>query len=272
MTVLLLVNFSATAQKKKKQNGDSLAVYREFAQLGQLYMQLPLQMNVHFLYKATPLITEQDSTETDMILYYSKKDFYMQAEGMEQIANDTLMVMVNNEVKMISLYPNNGQLIKNLEKMVSVLTPDSSLEELAQRYSAKIQDEEKGNKRIILQSRDKIFGTDLFKETISVVFHAATYQPFTYDQAKLSLLPVDSAIYYQLTGDSAYAGKLVSTNTDAGNLFFVVKEKITQCRFTKITHNQQVPPVREQDRVLRVANGEYQPAKGFEDYLVSKEF
>jgi hypothetical protein len=272
MTVFLLITVSATAQKKKKQNEDSLNVYREFARMGQLYMQLPLQMNVHFVYKSIPMISDQDSAETDMVLYYGKNDFYMQAEGMEQIANDTLLVMVNNESKMISLYPNNRELIKNLENMVSVLMPDSSLEKLALQYSGKIQDEGKSIKRIILQSRNKISGTDLFKETINVVYDAATFQPLAYDQAKLSLLPIDSTVYRQLSGDTSYAGRLIGINKDGGNLFFVVKEKMTQCRFTNITHDQQVPPAREQDRVVRLANGEYQPAKGFENFLLSKEF
>jgi len=272
MTVFLLMTVFATAQKKKKQSEDDLNGYREFARLGQIYMQLPLQMNVHFIYKSTPVIRDQDSAETDIVLYYGKNDFYMQTEGLEQIANDTLLVMVNNESKMINLYPNNGQVMKNLERMVSVLMPDSSLEKLAQQYSAKILDEGKDLKRIILQSRDKIYGTDLFKETISVVYQGTTFQPLTYDQAKLNLLPVDSTVYSQLGGDPAYAGRLVSISRDGSNLFFVVKEKITQCRFTKITFDQQVPPAREQDRVVRTISGEYQPAKGFENYLVSKEF
>jgi hypothetical protein len=196
----------------------------------------------------------------------------MMAEGLEQIANDTLIVMVNNEAKMIKLYPNNGMLIKSLENIVSTLMPDSAIEKLVQQYSAKIEDEGKDIKRITLQSRDKISGTDLFKETISIVYHPGTYQPVSYQQSKMSLLPVDSAVYSHLKDNTAYAGRLISAGTDAGRLFFLLKEKITECMFTKITREMQTPPAREQDRVIRRANGEYQAAKGFGEYLVSSEW
>lgn len=273
MIVFLLAATTTTnAQRNKKQTRDSLTVYREFAKLGQWYLSVPLQMNVHFMYLTTPAMTEQDSLSTDMILYYGKNNFYMQTEGMEQIANDTLVVVVNNEAKMIKLYPNNGQLLKNLEKIVTMMLPDSSIERFAERYSARIQDEEKGIKRITIQSKDKISGTDLFKEAISITYQPDTYQPVTYRQSKMSVVPVDSTVYNQLASDNAYAGRLINSRSDANNLFFAVREKIIQCRFTDISHEKQMPPALEKDRVIRIANGEYQPAKGFEDYLVSKEF
>jgi hypothetical protein len=261
---------TATAQRKKKLSDDDLSVYREFVRLGGWYLTVPLQMNVHFVQRTNPEIKIGDSVETDMTLYYGKKDFYMQVEGMEQIGNDTIIVAVNNEAKMIRLYPNSGQLLKNLEKMVVMPFTDSSLNNLVEQYSASVQDEGNNLRRITLISRSKIAKTDLFKETLSITYQAGTYQPITYDQSRLSLLPVDSTVYSQLTGVSKYEGRLVDAKTDGGNLFFIVKEKITQCRFTKITHDQPTPPAREHDRVLRMANGEYQPAKGYEDYLVQK--
>jgi hypothetical protein len=128
-------------------------------------------------------------------------------------------------------------------------------------------------KRITLQSREKIFGTDLVKETISITYLTGTYEPLTFEQSKRSLLPVDSTVYQtRLAGNTAYEGRLVSAKADAGNLFFVVREKKTFCGFSKINYDLRTPPVREQDRVLREADGNYQPAKGFEDYSVSKEF
>jgi len=269
---LLLVNFSATAQKNKKQRGDSLTVYREFFSLGQWYLNVPLQMKVHFINKTMPAITGQDSIEADMILYYGKKDFYIQAKGMEQIANDTILVLVNNEAKMINLYPNNGQLLEYMEKMLSSPIADSSLEKLARQYTGRMEDESKSMKRIELQSRDKIFGTDLSRETIKITYQANTHQPVMYSRSKLSLLPVDSVVYSMMADDSHYTGRMVSTKKNEGNLFFIVKEQITRCQFSQVTHDQQTPPVREQDRIVKTTNGGYEPAEGFKDYLVMKEF
>lgn len=263
--VFLFGAITATAQQ------DNLTVYREFARLGQRYLTAPLQMKVHFTYKVSPATSVQDSAETDMELHYNNHDFYMLAEGMEQIANDSLIVMVNHEAKMIRVYSNEGLMLRKLQSAMAMFVPDSSLQKLAQMYSANIQDESPGIKRVTLQSRDKISGTDLIKESISVTYDAATYQPLIYHQAKFNLIPVDSTMYNQVKNDSTYTRRLLSTKTNAGNLFFVVKEKATRCRFINISHQQQAPPAREQDRVLRLPNGEYKPANGFDEYMVRRE-
>jgi hypothetical protein len=272
---LLLISVTTMAQRRNKQPQDTLNVYREFARLGQWYLKLPLEINLHFIHSTSPasLSGVQDSIETDVVLYYGKNDFYMKAEGLEQIANDSLVVMVNNEAKMIKLYSNTGQLLNNLQKSVSMFMPDSSLQKLAQRYSATTQNREKNVRQIALQSREKIFGTDLFKETISITYKAGTYEPLSFEQSRRILLPVDSTVYQtSLSGNATYVGRLISAKANAGNLYFVVRDQNTVCRFIKINHDSQTPPLREQDRVLKEADGSYQPAKGFEDYMVSKEF
>jgi hypothetical protein len=262
-TLFLLVAATATAQH-------DLTVYREFARVGQGYVHTPLQMKIHFVYKVTPVTTNQDGAETDMILHYDDHNFYMQAEDMEQIVNDSLIVMVNHEAKMIRIYNNNVPLLQKLQSSVTMFIPDSSLEKLSQRYSAMIG-KEGTNKRVTLQSRDRVSGADAPKEVISVSYDGISYQPITYQQIKRSFIPVDSTKYTQLKSDSVYAKRLISTKTNAGNLFFVVKEKITECRFMHIGHEQKSPPAREHDRIIRTANGEYEPAKGYEGYTVSRE-
>lgn len=271
IAILLLISTMADAQHRK-QRVDTLAVYREFAALGQWYMQQPLQMSVHFGYRCTPAYADNDSVETDMQLYYGKNDFYMQSEGMEQIVNDSVVVMVNNETKMINLFPNNGQAFKKLQEAMALFTIDSSLQKLAQLYTAGISDTGQGAKQITLQSRNKVSGTNYLKEIVSVTFDAATRRPLSYHHITRSLAPVDSLAYSRLAENSAYGGRLITTKVKEYNLFLVVKERITDCRFTNISHSQQQSPAREHDRVLRQANGEYQAAKGFENYLVTTEW
>lgn len=269
--MLQLVTLTVDAQRKKERT-DTLAVYREFAALGRWYMQQPLQMNVHFGYKSTPAIAGHDSMETDMQLFYGKNDFYMQAEGMEQIANDSLVIMVNNETKMINLFPNDGQAFKKFQQSMAMFAPDSSLQRLAQQFTAGLVDKGQGRRTIILQSRSRVTGTDQLKEIVSMTYDATTHQPLAYHHTTRSLTPVDSLVYSRLAGNSAYNGRLVSTKVKEYNLFWVVKENITDCRFNKISHKEQHPPAREHDRVVRAANGGYEPAKGFENYLVNTEW
>ncbi|HET6993933.1 MAG TPA: hypothetical protein VFI06_03075 [Chitinophagaceae bacterium] len=273
--VLSLISVTTMAQRRNKQTQDTLNVYREFAQLGQWYLRVPMEINLHFIRSSSPasLSGIQDSTETDLTLYYGKNDFYMKVEGLEQIANDSVVVMVNNDAKMIKLYPNTGQLMNNLQRSVSMLLPDSSVQKLAGQYSATTETSEKNIRRITLQSREKISGTELYKETISITYKAGTYEPISFEQSRRILLPVDSAVYQtSLSKNAAYAGRLISAKANAGNLYFVVRDQTTVCRFTRIDYDSKMPPGREQDRVIREASGNYQPAKGFEAYMVSKEF
>ena len=72
--------------------------------------------------------------------------------------------------------------------------------------------------------------------------------------------------------DPGYDGKLVSTAVSEGNVFFLVKELTTSYRFDKINYDVQLPPVKEDYRVIKKTNGDYQTAKGFEEYLLTKEF
>ena len=240
--------------------------------VGQLYQQLPLHMNLHFIHQIGTPSVQGESTGTDMILYYGKNDFYMQAEGMEQIANDSLLVLVNSEAKRIGIYPNDKTLQKSLLRSASLITTDSSVDAMVERYSASLQDEGQNRKRIILQTREKVFGTALPKETISVSYYAGSHQPVSFEKWKTSLVPVDSALYSQLINDSRNSGKVIRTNTKEGVLFFMVKEQYTNCRFTKVSHDMKYPPVHEQDRITKLPDGTYQAAKGLEDYILSKEF
>ena len=268
----MLISCVTDAQNKKKLRKENMEACREFAQLGQWYMKLPIQMKVHFSYKAIPVTDDQDSTDTDMILYYGKNNFYMQAENVEQIINDTMVVIVNNEARVITLYHNEDDLMSTLKKITSLLMPDSAVEKLADLYDAKTESRGDGTSAISLQSKEKITGTNLVKETINVIYKPVTLEPVEYDQSRFSLIPIDSAVYSRLNGVSAFAGRLVKVKMDAEDLFFVVKEKITHYGFSQILNNQLSSPVKEQDRISKDGDGSYVPAKGYEGYLLSKEF
>jgi hypothetical protein len=269
--VLLLVTVAANAQRKHKRSKENAAVFQELARLGKWNSQWPVQINLHITHHVTPTVSASDSADADMILYYDPHAFYMQAEGMEQIANDSVFVMVNNTAHMIRVFPNNGMLFNNKGNNFTSFIPDTSMEKLAARYLATMQEEGRANKRIILQSHDRITGTELEKETIDVSYNAGNYKPLQYKQIRRSVTPVDSATYSELSRDAAWKGRLITTNVKAGHFFFVVKEQVTECRFTKINYEQKASPVSEHDRVVKTAGGEYQPAKGYEPYNVSQE-
>jgi hypothetical protein len=271
MAVLLLVTGTATAQHRHKRSKENATAFQELARLSKWNSQWPVQINLHIAHHVTPEVSASDSADTDMTLYYDAHAFYMQAEGMEQIANDSVLVMVNNTARMIRVFPNKGLQSYNQGNNFSSFMPDTSMERLTKRFVATMQEEERDRKRIILQSRDRISGTSLDKEVVDITYKADNYQPLHYKQIRRSVVPVDSATYSGLAKDTAWKGRLVTTTVKAGQLYFVVKEQVTECNFTSINYMQKTSPVREHDRVVKSASGEYLPAKGFEQYNIGRE-
>lgn len=271
MAVLLLVTSMATAQRRHKRNKENATAFQELARLSKWNSQWPVQINLHINHHVTPEVSASDSADTDMTLYYDAHTFYMQAEGMEQIANDSVLVMVNNTARMIRVFPNKGLLSYNQGNNIGSFMPDTSMERLLKRFVTTMQEEERNSKRIILQSRDRISGTEFNKEVVDITYKAGNYQPLQYKQIRRSVVPVDSATYNGLAKDTAWKERLITTAVKTGQLFFVVKEQVTECSFTSISYTQKIAPVRENDRVVKTANGEYLPAKGFEKYNIGRE-
>ena len=269
--ILLLVTVSATAQRKNKREKGNEAALREFVRLGKWNSQWPVQINLHITHHVTPTVSASDSAATDMILYYDPHTYYMQAEGMEQIANDSVLVMVNNTARMINVFPNKGLLSYNRGNNMASFMPDTSLEKLSQRFIATVQEEVRSGRRIILQSRDRINGTGFEKEMVDVSYNPGNYHPLHYKQIRRSVVPIDSATYFEMTKDAAWKERLITANVKTGFLFFVVKEQVTECRFVNIDHEQKSPPVQEHQRVVKAVNGEYKAAKGYEAYLINQE-
>jgi hypothetical protein len=271
MAVLLLVTVTAAAQRNNTRNRDKTTAFQEFARLGKWNNQWPVQIKLHITHHVTPTVSASDSADTEMTMYYDPHAFYMQAEGMEQIANDSVLILVNNRARMIRVLPNEGLATYSHGNKLTSFMPDTSVEKLSQRFIANMQEEGRSGKRIILQSRDIIAGTELEKEVIDVSYNPGNYQPDHYKQIRRTVLPVDSATYSGLVKDAAWKGRIITAKVKAGQLYFLVKEQVTECRFTSISYTQKTSPVQEHDRVVKTVSGEYQPAKGYEPYNVSQE-
>ena len=125
--------------------------------------------------------------------------------------------------------------------------------------------------RLTLTSRELVHGTDRPREVVQVIYQSSSYELVEFRQIRTSLVPVDSAVFNQLEKEQAYNGKLVTSATGKGRLFFTTKELTTTCRFDKIDYALMHAPVTEGDRVEKMADGTYRPAKGFEDYVLTSQ-
>lgn len=265
---ILLFTSGIYAQHNSK---DSLLPLRELVQLRQMYKNLPVELQIHIQNSASPITTADDSLQADMDAYYDDHNFYMKTEGLEQIVNDSMIVLVNNPGRTILLYPNNRQLIMIMEQSAMAIVPDSSIERLAKKYVSFTEISGQDEKRIELRSRNMVYGTQLPSESLIVTYNVLSHQPLEFKRARTLLVPIDSDTYKRWKNDSMHDGKIISISRPQGDLFFLVKELTTVYRFDKITFDVR-PPVKENDRIIKGTDGNYVVAKGFEQYVLSKEY
>lgn len=270
--MILAVPVHGQKQKKEKSETDTLVVYRKFASLNETYRNLPLLLKVAVTKKSVLPGNNSDSSSSEMTLYYGEHDFYMKGEGMEQLATDSLIVLVDNNAKMIRLFPGTGSLRLSLEKSLSMMLPDSSIQNLAGLYEGKTSQSGNGTGLIEMNSRERLKSSGLPKNSVTVIFNEAQNQMLRYTEVKRSLMPVDAETYRMLRQDSSTVGKLFDVISNSSHLYFVHKEELTICNFLKMDHNPGQSPVRQEGRIIKNAAGEYVPAKNYEDYMLSKEF
>jgi len=265
LLILMVVTNRANSQ-------DSLAAFHEFAKLRQIYGHVPVQVEIDIRISATPFTNPQDTLGSTISFYVGLKGMYLEAEGLEEIVNDSLVIVVNNPARQITIFPNSPEAMQKMRQSSSMFLPDSSVGILAEKYTSSAQDIDGNKSKITFQSRETLHGSKQSKEIISATFQKSSYQPVEIEQVKMKPVLIDSVFYARFVSDKMYDGKLNKAVTGKGNLFFLTKELKTTYRFRKIDYAVPNPPARQQDRVNVDENGNYTPAKGYEEYLLSKEF
>jgi len=250
---------------------DSLAAFRPIAAMAQLYQRPAVQLTLHLRREATPITSPSDTLDAEMEVYYSLPNEYVRAEGLEQIVNDSIVLLVNTPARRMLRYHNTPAIRKSLSRGGIPGLPDSSLSALAKRYRALIIPGDTGINMIELTSREAVAGTQKPKEKIRLLYRTATNEPVQCTKTQVLFVPIDSMTYVQLEQQPAYAGRLLSSSGTSGKIYLIRKELSTICSFRKIDFGVTHPPVREGDRLEITATREYKPAKGFEDYWLTQE-
>jgi hypothetical protein len=269
--ITILLTLATTSLFSQAGKGDSVSIFKEFLSIGAWHQRVPLQMNIHFLSTTIPHAASADVKGNDMTLFYGKSESYMLSDGLEQVTGDSLVLMVNEEAKVIRVTANTGVFKTNFQQQKAMFRTDSSVVSLMTRYSATARVEENGLKRITLFSKDTITGTSLTRETITVTYNQLTFQPETFLQSKFSLVPLDSATYHFLKGETQYNDKLTSWSAEGIKFYFLTKEQRIECTFSKVQYNVLSSPVKIHDRVHRLDDGNYRGVDKYESYLIINE-
>jgi len=250
---------------------DSLKAFREFAGIGAFYNHLPFDLKVQIKKTTNSMMVEADTLQSDLRLYTDSHEFYMESDGIKEMGNDSLLVMINSNTKQILLYPNRKKMTGNWISSRMALISDSSIDLLAGKYRARILNLGDNLNRIEIKTRRMILATTIPREMITIDYRPLTHEPRWMQQTRFTLLPLDSSSYIQLKANASFAGKLIDTLTKKRRSFFAIREVSTTYRFIEINFSVHEPPLQLNDILRKKEDGEYVVTGKYEDYTLSTE-
>lgn len=267
VTVLCWQQAVLTAQA---QQSDTLAGLKTFLQVCNTYKKLPLQMNLS-VQNATNLVTsKEDTIQAKATFYLQQHATYIRFGELEQVANDTLMLLVSDNLKQMMLYNHQQSVADQLKQYLGF--QDGSLQQMAARYTANILPLQNDTACIELTSRQPLMHTTLPRESIRVVYDPKSGDPFRVEQLRRTLVPLDEETYNNFVTDTAWQGQLLKL-TEKETLFFVIRQKTSCYIYENISHHpEDKVPVTIPDRIAASDAGKYTPAKAYADYLLTMNF
>ncbi len=262
MLFMLLLHTIAIGQKQKK---DSLLLLKEFVSVNAAYQQMPLYLKLEIRTINVPGTGQGDTAAMEGEFFLHPDNSYVHFGEFEQLVNDSLALLVSNELQQMILYTNAGPIVAQMKRMMGASLPDSSVQKLGERYKSAAT--EAGEIRsIMLESRLPIYSTSMPKERIELRYDKKTKMPLQVITIQRQLIKIDSIQFAGLGGMKAYEGYLIHV----GEGYFMIQEKMTTYEYKKVEQATLAKiPVLLSDRIRRTETGEYIPVPGFASYKMT---
>ena len=265
---MLLQHRPACAIQYAGRPADTLDIFRAFISVCQSYQRLPLQLELE-VHRYTNLMTSpEDTISQQAVFYLGHSSSCILLGDVEQLGSDSMMVIVSNKMKRMLVYRNTGMVENLLARFVTGPLTDSSLAALGHRYEAVVPGSRDDTARLVLNSRQFVYGSLLPKEEITAFYNKATKTPYKVVQLRRSLVEIDPEAWKDFQGKGEWEGKLVK---GADSTRFVIKELRTEFCYRRIAHDPAgKPPILISDRIVGAAPGQWQAARGYEDFMISE--
>jgi len=252
------------------QQQDSLGSIRTLIRVCNVYKELPLQLGVRLQHSANYITSPDDTMHIDVKFYLQREGSYVSFGELEQVANDSLLLLVSNSMKRMIVYPAGKSVAGQFRQYMGLQLNDSSLLRLAAGYTASILPEEKGLAGIELKSRLAIPYTTMPKELIRVKYRLANNQPLEITQTSRRLIPITQSEYRALSSKSEWGDHLLATPDSS---YFLIKEQVSTYIYDYITHTSGLKlPVAVSDRIMSYGHGKFVPVKSFGDFSLTQNF
>jgi len=266
----LIIFFNLASVIVFAQKQDSLASLREFVSVCNAYKQVPLHLSLDYSITANFITGEEDTMKAQGEFFIKPEGSYIRFGEMEQIVNDSLALIISDQLQQMILYMNAGQVVSQMKALMGMQVPDSSIVNFSKRYTGSINLKDKDVSLAQVNSRGFLYSTDLPKETIEIEYLSKTKTPLKVTMVKRNLIPISDADTAAVRSQLGKSAALI-TIKDRG--YFLVKEQTSTFIYKKIEHDEKIQlPVMISDRIIKNNSGEYIPAKGFEAYRIDQNF
>ncbi len=263
LLLLLAANSRAFAQ------ADTLAPVRQFLRICNGYKQLPVQLEVDIRSSSNLVIAASDTAHVAGRFVLCQNGSYIAMDGLEQLANDSLLLVVNPRTKRMQLYPNRQSVTARLQQYLGRQLQDSSITQLAEKYHVTTGKQGKDTSVIGLSSRQSLTHTTVPLQELRVKYDPATQRPYTVSQLDRSLVPVSDSVFRLAEAKPEWAGRTVSVHDSS---FFLIREQNRVFYFRTITHRPEAdPPVQISDRIMADLTGVYRPVKDFAAFHLTQQ-
>src|SRR5258706_1046434 len=190
---------------------DTLADIKTFLGVCNVYKKLPLQLDLVFRHSSNWVNSAEDTMRYEARFCLQKEGSYISFGEVEQLANDSLLLLVNNKLKRMILYANHQTVTNRFRQYMGYQSTDSSSRQMAAKYTASsLSPVGKDTAAIEVKSRVFLAYTSSPKETILVRYNALTYQPYSVVQTDLSLVAVSKAAYEELARQPEWQEKCLA--------------------------------------------------------------
>jgi hypothetical protein len=266
MTITTLLVFTVRAEAQK----DTLAGIRLFMRVCNAYKQLPVQLDLDIRHSANIVSRPDDTAHTSARFYLQQRGSYIEMENMEQVVNDSLMLLVSRPARRMILYAHRESVANQLSQYMGLGLQDSSLAKVAGKFTLVSSVSAGDTASLDLVSRVSLYSNLPAVEEITVNYDPVTARPYQVTDTRRKLVMVEKSLYKAYSDRPEWTGKTLSIGDSS---FFLVKEVASVYSYSKITHDQKADlPVLIGDRVVADDQGRYRPVKSYADYLLTQQF
>jgi hypothetical protein len=272
LSFTLLFLSAVAGWRPVRAQSDTLGTMRQFVKVCNGYKTLPLQLKVEIARSANLVLSTADTSTARASFYLDQHGSYIAMEGVEQLANDSIVLLVNSKTKRMILVANSQTVAARLQQTLGMNSRDSTIGQLVEKYHAE-ERIEADTATISLTSRSSLLHSDLPREQISAKYNKRTGNLSEVTAIKRSLLPVSDSVYNEAATQPEWAGKTVVVKSTRDTSYYLIKEEQTVFKYVTLEHSTTSRlPAEIGDRLVCTGPGMYRPSKSYADFVLSKQY